>query len=178
MTKTIYLDMDGTFVDLYSQEKWLEKLHAQNRRVYVDAPSMYNVFMLKRLMKELKKQGWRLEIISWGARHSSAAYLESTKRQKINWLRYYGLKELFDKIHIIPYGTNKTDYMQNKGLLIDDSPEVVKQVKNTGKHAIITKNYNLLQIFWTILKYYQRKCYFSLKIGGRLAATRKEKKIF
>ena len=166
MTKTIYLDMDGTFVDLYAQKSWLDKLHAQDRRVYVDAPSMYNVFMLKRLMKELKKQGWRFEL------------LESTKRQKINWLRYYGLKELFDKIHIIPYGTNKTDYMQNKGLLIDDSPEVVKQVKNTGKHAIITKNYNLLQIFWTILKNYQRKYYFFSKIGRRLAATRKEKKIF
>ena len=154
MTKTIYLDMDGTFVDLYSQENWLDKLHSQDRRVYVDAPSMYNVFMLKRLMKELKKQGWRFEIISWGARHSSAAYLESTRRQKINWLRYYGLKELFDKIHIVPYGVDKTDYMKNRGLLIDDSPEVVKQVKDTGKHAIITKNYNLLQIFWTILKYY------------------------
>lgn len=118
MNKAIYLDMDGTFVDLYGVQDWLSDLRAERVRPYVEARPLVNLSSLARMLNRLQRDGWSINIISWTSRGGSPAYNEAVAAAKLKWLDRHMPGVKFDAVHIINYGTPKGTC--GNGILFDD----------------------------------------------------------
>lgn len=119
----IYFDMDGTIADLYNVPDWLAKLTTSNVTPYYEALPIGNYEELKDTLKELKKCGYHLGVISWCAKGGSKEYNQATRKAKKAWLEKY-YHGIFEEVHIVKYGTPKHRAVSRSGILIDDSQEV------------------------------------------------------
>ena len=119
MKKMIWFDMDGTIANLYNVANWLDMLIAELPNPYEEAEPMLNMSVLARQLNALKRKGWQIGIISWLSKHSTPQYDKAVTAAKINWLNKHLKSVKFDKIHIVPYGTNKTKVCGG-GILFDD----------------------------------------------------------
>ena len=118
MMKSITLDMDGTFVNLYGVENWLEDLRAERVRPYVEARPLVNLSSLARVLNILHRKGWTINIVSWTSRGGSLEYNKAVAAAKREWLARHMPSVKFDNIYIIDYGTPKAAY--GNGILFDD----------------------------------------------------------
>ena len=118
MMKSITLDMDGTFVNLYGVENWLEDLRAERVRPYVEARPLVNLSSLARVLNILHRKGWTINIVSWTSRGGSFEYNKAVAAAKREWLARHMPSVKFDNIYIIDYGTPKATY--GNGILFDD----------------------------------------------------------
>lgn len=116
--KNIYFDMDGTIVDLYGVEGWLEDLRAEHVRPYTEARPLVNLQVLARILNRLIRSGYTVNIISWTSKNGSPAYNEAVAAVKLTWLSAHLRSVRFTSIEILPYGTPKQEYGQ--GILFDD----------------------------------------------------------
>lgn len=118
----IWLDMDGTFADLYGVENWLEDLENHNTRPYVEAKPMYNMGELLELLYGLKESGYNIGIISWLSKDRDADYEMRVRDAKIEWIKSHYMDLLLDKILITSYGVCKADSCRQygRGILVDD----------------------------------------------------------
>lgn len=117
----INLDMDGTFVDLYGVEGWLDDLINHNARPYRIAPSLVNFSSLARVLNRLQRNGYKINVISWLAKNSTIEFDEEVTLAKKEYLRKRLPSVKFDKITILPYGTPKQ--MFGNGILFDDEEQ-------------------------------------------------------
>ena len=118
MMKSITLDMDGTFVNLYGVENWLEDLRKERVRPYVEARPLVNLSSLARVLNILHRKGWTINIVSWTSRGGSLEYNRAVAAAKREWLARHMPSVKFDNIYIIDYGTPKSTY--GTGILFDD----------------------------------------------------------
>ena len=118
----IWLDMDGTFVDLYSVNGWLEDLRNFKTRPYAKAKSIYNDLDLMSILACLKGQGYKIGVISWGSKVSNQNYLENVRKTKEEWLYQKGYDLVLDKVIVTDYGIKKADTCRKygAGILVDD----------------------------------------------------------
>ena len=116
--KTIYLDCDGTWIDLYGVDGWLEYLNNFDPTPYIMAKPLVNLTWLARTIHELQNQGYKIGIISWLAKFSTVEYDEQVKQAKLDWFKSHIPSVQWDEIHIIKYGTPKSTC--GKGFLFDD----------------------------------------------------------
>ncbi len=122
-TKTIWLDMDGTLVNLYGVENWLPMLRNSDPTPYAIAPTLVNFSHLARLLKALQKQGYNIGIISWLAKNSTREYDEMVANVKREYLRRHLPSVVFDEIIIVPYGTEKNNFNNGFDFLFDDEEQ-------------------------------------------------------
>ena len=121
MTKAIYLDMDGTIADLYSVDNWLNKLRVEDATPYIQAKPLVKLSALARRLNTLQRKGYAIGIISWGSKHATAEYDKAVEKAKRFWLQKHLKSVEFDEIHIVPYGTPKSEVDEIKGgILFDD----------------------------------------------------------
>ena len=118
MVKEINFDMDGTLVDFYGVDGWLSYLQNEDITPYSEARPLVNMSVLARLIHELQKQGWKINIISWTSKMGSANFNRQVTFAKYRWLRLHLPSVDFDDIYIIPYGTPKSS--RGQGILFDD----------------------------------------------------------
>ena len=118
MEKKIWLDMDGTFVDLYGVENWLEKLRAHDASPYKNAKGLINFSDFAKTIRKLQKQGWQVGIVSWTAKNSTREYDRKVKETKIQYLLDHFPSVYFDDVQILKYGTPKSTV--GTGVLFDD----------------------------------------------------------
>lgn len=114
----IWFDMDGTFVDLYGVENWCKDLTNKIVTPYVIAKPLLNMNSFAKCLNTLKRKGYKIGIISWLARNSTAEYDKEVTQAKLNWLHTHLKSVEFDYIDIVPYGTPKHE--NRKGFLFDD----------------------------------------------------------
>ena len=57
--RTINLDMDGTFVDLYGVDGWLEDIIARDTRPYEVARPLVNLSALARVLNNKQRKGYQ-----------------------------------------------------------------------------------------------------------------------
>ena len=114
----IWFDMDGTFVDLYGVENWLEMLVAHNEKPYKIAKPLFRMNTFARELNKLKKMGYEIGVISWLAKNSNNEYDNRVKTAKENWLKTHLKSVQFDYVEIVPYGTPKNE--GRNGILFDD----------------------------------------------------------
>jgi 5'(3')-deoxyribonucleotidase len=118
MTKTINLDCDGTFINLYGVNGWLDDITNEDVRPYREAKPLVNLTWFARTVHELQNKGWKVNIISWTAKNGSKEYNKRVTKTKIEWLEKHLPSVTFDNVHIVKYGTPKTSL--EKGILFDD----------------------------------------------------------
>lgn len=119
--KEIWFDMDGTIADLYGVENWLVDLLASNERPYATAKPLINLSALARVLNRLQKQGYKIGIVSWLSKNSTADYDNKVITAKQNWLKKHLPSVNFDYINIVKYGTYKEVVCNySKGILFDD----------------------------------------------------------
>lgn len=122
---TIFFDMDGTIVDLYSVPDWLLKLRNNDASPYEEAMSLLRLNNVARLLNALQKNGVRIGIITWLSKNSNPAYDRAVRRTKRRWLaRHLGSVD-WDEIHMVKYGTPKTKFRKAANdILFDDVEEI------------------------------------------------------
>ena len=117
---TIYFDMDGTIADFYGQPQWLADLENFSTRPYQRAKPLVNMSALAKRLNNLKRKGFRIGIISWLSKSGTPAYNALVTAVKMAWLAEHLGSVEFDEIHIVAYGTPKSQVAQNIGILFDD----------------------------------------------------------
>ncbi len=118
MEKKIWLDMDGTFANLYAVENWLEMLRAYDPTPYAQAEPMWNMSSLARLLHKAQRLGYEIGIISWLSKTSTTEYDQAVTQAKLEWLKIHLPSVEWNEIHIVAYGTPKHELCQ--GILFDD----------------------------------------------------------
>lgn len=120
--RQIWLDMDGTFVDLYGVENWCERLNASDPSPYMEAKPLINLSAFARVLNNKQRQGWTINIVSWTSKSGTTQYQNHVCEIKKAWLKIHLKSVHFDNIHIIPYGEPK--HNGRKGILFDDNASV------------------------------------------------------
>lgn len=142
MNKTLVFDMDGTILDFYGVEGWLDDLKNEKTRPYDVARPFYDMDYFKDLLINLKKAGWYIVITTWLAKDSTKAYDNMVRKSKLAWLEKWGFP--YDEIHLVKYGTTKANCTRHIGgfqILVDDNEKVRKGWK---LGATINANENIL----------------------------------
>lgn len=121
MKQTIWWDMDGCICALYDYEGWLDCLINGDPAPYVEAKVMLNMSILARYMNKVQKMGYRIGIISWLSKSSTAEYDEKVTNAKNEWLHKHLNSVRFDSVNIVSYGTPKENFMETEeDILFDD----------------------------------------------------------
>jgi hypothetical protein len=121
----IWLDMDGTFVDFYGVDGWLEYLMKHDVTPYKVAKPLYNVFELLEVLFELKVKGYNIGVISWSSKDRNIDFDEVVEKAKREWLINKCFDLVLDKIIVTQYGVTKADTCRKygKGILVDDEKQ-------------------------------------------------------
>lgn len=118
---TIYLDCDGTWIDLYGVDNWLDYLLAENVYPYANAKPLVNLSLLARTIHELQRKGVKVGIISWLSKGGSEAYNAAVDITKRKWFKRHIPSVTFDEVRIVKYGTPKSSCAtQANAILFDD----------------------------------------------------------
>ena len=121
MNITINFDMDGTIADLYANPNWLPMLRAFDPTPYAIAKPLLRLCDLARKLNTLQRNGYRIAVISWLSKESTAEYDEAVTATKLAWLAEHLPSVHWDEIHIVPYGTPKQNFCNNPlDILFDD----------------------------------------------------------
>ena len=125
MQTTIYFDMDGTIADLYNVKDWLSRLRQEDETPYIEAKPMINAILFQTLVNTIKHKGYKVGVITWTSKGARAEYNKRIAHAKKQWLRDTFPHIVWDEIHIIKYGINKSSVAFNpKGILFDDNTHV------------------------------------------------------
>jgi len=126
----IAFDMDGTIVNLYQEEQWLERLRHHDKKIYLQAKPLINLRKFSKNVKKLQQEGINVGIISWLSKEDNISYNLNVYYQKIKWLKQHLPSITWNFIYIIPYGKNKSEYITSSSdILFDDNEEVRKEWK-------------------------------------------------
>jgi hypothetical protein len=123
--KMICFDMDGTIVDLYGVNGWLEMLKNEDTTPYISAKPIWDMEELNTVLTALQAKGWIISIVTWLAMNSTEEYKKATRKAKIEWLEENNF--IYDEFHGVQYGTTKANTVRNKtdyAILIDDNRKV------------------------------------------------------
>ena len=131
--RAINLDMDGTFVNLYGVEGWLEDILNKSTRPYEVAEPLVNLSALARVLNNRQREGYTINVISWTAKNATTEYNERVALTKLEWLRAHLPSVQFDNISIVEYGTPKSTC--GKGHLFDDEEPNRKEWKGTAHNV-------------------------------------------
>ena len=118
MIREINFDMDGTLVDFYGVDGWLNYLMNKDAYPYENAQPLLNLSALARQLNKLQRNGYKINIISWLAKNSSADFDEKVTEAKKKWLKKHLPSVKWDRITIVAYGVNKATL--GHGVLFDD----------------------------------------------------------
>ena len=119
---TIWFDMDGTIADLYGVDGWLDDIIARRTRPYDEARTLINMSLLARLLHQVQANGHEIGVISWTAKNGSDLYNGQVAVAKMVWLHKHLPSVAWDKIKIVPYGTNKRNATNGDILFDDEEP--------------------------------------------------------
>ena len=145
--KIIYFDVDGTFYDLYNFPKWLECILSEKTECYTQSGLLVDENDFIDVLNNLKEKGYKLGIITWMSKNATKKYQNKVRGAKYRYIKKH-FSNLFDEIHILQYGTNKSKYCKGKNtILFDDEENNRKQWKE--KNGI---SYDVINLLDTLQK--------------------------
>lgn len=128
--KILCFDLDGTIVDLYGVENWLERVRGEDVTPYQDATPLVNMKKLNEICMLLKKAGWEIQVITAMSKNATPEYKKAIREAKKAWLDKYGF--IYDHFHGIDYKTRKKEVIRkqmqegDEAILIDDESRHLK----------------------------------------------------
>lgn len=142
--KWVWLDMDGTFVDFYGVQGWLEYLMNNDVTPYKIAKPLYDVIELLETLVELKAKGYKIGVISWSSKARDLEFDKLVEKAKREWLFNKCFDLVLDKIIVTQYGVCKADTCRKYGygVLVDDE-EPNRKAWDLG--ATINANENIIE---------------------------------
>ena len=142
MTKAIYFDMDGTIVDLYAVNGWLDMLRAYDATPYEKAKPLVRLSTLARLLNRLQREGYIIGIVSWLSKEPTPEYDKAVINAKLEWLEAHMPSVEWDEIKIVPHGIPKQKVVDNPfGILFDDEKQNRENWSGTAYDA-----HNIIEI--------------------------------
>ena len=120
---TIWFDMDGTIADLYGVQNWLDYLIAKDALPYEVAKPLVRLSALARILNNLQRKGFKIGVISWLSKNSTADYDEAVTNAKLEWLGKHLASVDFDEINIVKYGTPKQMFAKSENDILFDDEE-------------------------------------------------------
>lgn len=133
MKKKLYFDLDGTLVDLYGVDGWLDDLIKESVRPYVEARPLVNMARLEKELNRLHDEGYTIGVITCLSKSGSKFYNDFVSSVKRSWLMAHFVGFRFDEIHCIEYTDHKEKF--GDGILFDDNDEVRKNWTKAGNRA-------------------------------------------
>ena len=120
--KWIWFDMDGTFVDFYGVEGWLDDLMVSSTRPYEVAKPLYKITDFINMIFTLRAQGYKIGVISWSSKARDESFDKLVRVAKEKWLNKYMISNLLDEFIVTQYGVCKADTCRKfgSGILVDD----------------------------------------------------------
>lgn len=142
--KWIWLDMDGTFVDFYGVDGWLEYLLQNDTTPYRIANPLYDIVELLDILLRLKTRGYNIGVVSWSSKALNLVFDKMVEEVKKEWLFKRDFDLVLDKIIVAQYGTRKADLCRpfGYGVLVDDE-KLNRDAWDLG--ATIDANKNILE---------------------------------
>lgn len=130
---TIYFDMDGTIADLYAVENWLDDLENERVTPYIKAKPLVRMASLAKVLNRLQREGYRIGVVSWGAKNANNDYMKEIARAKREWLHKHLPSVQFDEVHIVRYGLQKSFFAQSTDdIIFDDDIKVREEWRECG----------------------------------------------
>lgn len=117
---TIWFDMDGTIADLYGVKNWLNDLRNEQIRPYALAKPLLHFATFSRMLHRLQQNGYKIGIITWGAKTASASFNMAIEIAKRQWLKKHLPSVIWDDFQFFPYGTDKNNVNKGNDILFDD----------------------------------------------------------
>lgn len=153
MIKEIVFDLDGSVVDLYGVDHWLEMLRAYDPTPYQIAEPLVDMAELACLLRSLQNCGIKIAVITWLSKESNKQYDDEVRKAKRAWLKSYGFP--FDSLRCVAYGTPKHKIeaarlaADEEALIFDDDARVRRDWDLGG--AIDPTTTNILDVLKEIL---------------------------
>ena len=117
----VYLDLDGTIASLYTEKDWLNRLHNEEKGLFLNLKPMINQ---ETLLEKFPKEKYEIVILSMTPKDASLEYCERVKTEKDLWLSKHFpslTKRIYKK-----YGHNKNLKNSTNAILIDDN-EIIRK---------------------------------------------------
>ena len=130
MEKEIYFDCDGTWVDLYGVPGWREDLDNCSARPFIEAKPLINLSYFARLLHKAQSLGYKIGIITWLPPFKNEQFAAEVYAAKMAYFKKHLPSIQWDAIHIIPYGTPKSNC--GDGILFDDEERNRKEWNGTA----------------------------------------------
>lgn len=127
ISRALVFDMDGTIADLYSVNKWLNKLRKESPTPYRDALPLTDMTTTVQLLNALKYYGYKVFVTTWCSKNGSDEYNKLVRKTKREWLDKFHFP--VDRFHAVKYGRTKADCTRDfkgKQILFDDNEKVRK----------------------------------------------------
>lgn len=122
--KKIYLDMDGTIADLYSEPNWLSDLRNEKSNLFLNLKTLISQNELFELYPENE---YNIVILSMTPKGASREYCEQVIEEKNQWLDIH-FPKLTKRIYK-KYGYNKNLKNSKNAILIDDNETIRNNYK-------------------------------------------------
>ena len=132
--RLIALDMDGTLAGLYDVPNWLESIRNEDVTPYEVAAPLCDVDALAYVLKLARSEGHTVEVVSWNCKGDiSPEYRRKVRKEKVNWLKRYGLLQEVDAVHVVKHGTPKSKVASGRGVLFDDETANREEWSSSGR---------------------------------------------
>ncbi len=130
----IALDLDGTLAGLYDVPNWLERIHNGDATPYEVAEPLCDTDALAHALKLARAEGHKVEVVSWNCKGDiSPEYRRKVRKEKVNWLKRYGLLQEVDAVHVVKHGTPKSKVASGRGVLFDDETANREEWSSSGR---------------------------------------------
>ena len=130
----IALDMDGVLAGLYDVPNWLNCLRNEDTTPYEVAAPLCDVDALARVLKLARSEGQTVAVVSWNCKGDiSPEYRRKVRKEKVNWLKRYGLLGEVDAVHVVKHGTPKSKVASGRGVLFDDETANREEWSSSGR---------------------------------------------
>lgn len=139
---TIYFDMDGTFYNLYGYDGWLECILSEKTECYTKSDLLIDYIEFYSILMQLKEKGYKLGIITWLSKNATRKYENKVRSAKTRYIQKY-FSNIFDEVHIVKYGTNKSKFCSKGDILFDD--EIQNRIMWRNKRGFAYDEVDLLE---------------------------------
>ena len=115
---TYNFDVDGTLVDFYGVDGWLEMLINEDTTPYEVAKPLISFSLFARLVNKALARGDTVNLITCASKDATPEFFARIEKVKRAYFKKHMPSVEFSNIFVIPYNAPKYEYA--KGILFDD----------------------------------------------------------